>query len=51
MANATGNNSSSVLGNLASVDLIIKIAPLTMAYLVILALVVAASVYVVEKFK
>lgn len=46
---ATTNNNS-VLGNLASVDVNIKIAPLTVFYIFLLILVAATSVFLVEKY-
>lgn len=49
-ANATGTNNASVLGNLASVDVVVKIAPLTVLYLALLILVASASIYVVSKY-
>ena len=46
----TTTNSSSVLGNLASVDVVIKISPLTVLYLVLLIAVGACSAYLVSKY-
>lgn len=47
---ATTNNNASVLGNLASVDINIKIAPLTVFYIALLILLSATSVYLVKKY-
>lgn len=46
---ATTNNNS-VLGNLASVDININIAPLTVFYIFLLILVAATSVFLVKKY-
>lgn len=46
----TTTNNSSVLGNLASVDVVIKISPLTVLYLVLLIAVGACSAYLVSKY-
>lgn len=46
----TATNSSSVLGNLASVDVNVKISPLTILYLFLLIVLGAASVFLVEKY-
>lgn len=42
-------NTSSVLGKLASVDLVVKISPLTALYLVLLVAVAVGGAYLVVK--
>ena len=46
----TATNSSSVLGNLASVDVNVKISPLTILYLFLLIVLGATSVFLVDKY-
>jgi hypothetical protein len=46
----TATNNSSVLGNLASVDVNVKISPLTILYLFLLIALGATCVCLVEKY-
>jgi len=44
------NNNSSVLGNLASVDVNVKVSPLTVFYLFLLIALGAASFFAAKKY-